>query len=104
MAGRHRCPWNTTRAKKGHLPSKKPPPGPLAGKNALRALRDNEAMAAQGDAYAEMRMGERYRDGDCVPQDPAKARAYLGMAAAHGSLTADAELTRLENTAVALGR
>ncbi len=88
---------NTSRAKRDA--AEKAAAGTASGKNALRALRDNEAMAAQGDAYAEMRMGERYRDGDGVPQDLAKARAYLGMAAAHGSLTADAELTRLENTA-----
>ena len=73
-----------------------------SGKNALRALRNNEEMAAQGDAYAEMRMGERYRDGDGVPKDFAKARAYLGMAAAHGSTTADKELTRLENASATL--
>ena len=71
---------NTSRAKRDT--AEKTVAGTTSGKNALRALRDNEAMAAQGDAYAEMRMGERYRDGDYVPQELAKARAYLGMAAA----------------------
>ena len=62
-----------------------------------RALQDNEDMAAQGDAYAEMRMGERYLAGDGVTKDLFKARAYLGMAAAHGNHTADQELTNLND-------
>jgi TPR repeat protein len=40
-------------------------------------------------------MGERYRDGDGVPKDLAKAKDYLTRAAAAGSPTAADELKAL---------
>jgi TPR repeat protein len=43
-----------------------------------------------------LRTGERYRDGEGVEKDQAKARAYLTKAAAAGSPTAQDELDRLD--------
>jgi TPR repeat protein len=60
--------------------------------NAERVLRSNQDAADKGDAYGLLRMGERYRDGDGVPKDLAKAKDYLTKAAAAGSPTADDEL------------
>jgi hypothetical protein len=55
----------------------------------------NQAQADKGDAFGLLRMGERYRDGDGVDKDLAKARAYLTRAAAAGSPTAEADLRDL---------
>lgn len=52
-------------------------------------------MADSGDAYGLLRMGERYRDGDGVPEDLNKAHDYLAKAAAAGSATAADELAKL---------
>lgn len=60
-----------------------------------RALKMNQQAADQGDAYGLMRMGERYRDGEGVEKDPAKARAYLEKAVASGSIDAKAALDAL---------
>jgi hypothetical protein len=60
-----------------------------------RVLRSNQDAAAQGDAYGLLRMGERYRDGEGVDKDLAKARNYLQKAADAGSLTASNELSAL---------
>lgn len=52
-------------------------------------------LGNKGNVSGLLRMGERYRDGDGVPKDLAKARDYLTKAAA-----AD-ELSKLDqNTAV----
>jgi hypothetical protein len=58
-------------------------------------LNSNQDAADKGDAYGLLRMGERYRDGDGVEKDLAKAKYYLTKAAAAGSPTAADELKRL---------
>jgi len=63
---------------------------------AARVLKSNQDEAANGDAYGLMRMGERYRDGDGVEKDLAKAKEYLQKAAAAGSPDAADELSKLK--------
>jgi hypothetical protein len=65
-------------------------------KLAASALQENERLAAQGDAYGELRMGERYLAGDGVAKDIFKAREFLQRAADQGSQTATEELKRLD--------
>ena len=60
-----------------------------------KALKFNQDAADKGDAYGLMRMGERYRDGEGVEKDLAKAKYYLTKAAAAGSETAANELSKL---------
>ena len=60
-----------------------------------KALNYNQDAADKGDAYGLMRMGERYRDGEGVEKDLAKAKIYLTKAAAAGSQTAANELSKL---------
>lgn len=60
-----------------------------------RVLKNNQDLADKGDAYGLLRMGERYRDGEGVPKDLAKARDYLTKAAEAGSQTASDELKTL---------
>lgn len=60
-----------------------------------KALKFNQDLAAKGDAYGLLRMGERYRDGDGVTKDLTKARDYLTKAAAAGSPTAEDDLKNL---------
>ncbi|MGO9477046.1 MAG: tetratricopeptide repeat protein [Limisphaerales bacterium] len=60
------------------------------------ALKSNQDAAAKGDAYGLLRMGERYRDGDGVEKDLAKAREYLQKSADAGSPTAAEELSKLK--------
>jgi len=62
----------------------------------LKVLHLNEDQAAKGEPYGLLRMGERYRDGEGVPKDLAKARDYLSKAAAAGEPSAADELSRLE--------
>jgi hypothetical protein len=62
-----------------------------------RALQENENLAATGDAYGQLRMGERYLTGDGVGKDIAKARTYLQLAADQGSQAAADELRSLTN-------
>lgn len=69
----------------------------VAKKLAVGVLAENERLAAQGDAYGELRMGERYLTGDGVAKDIFKARDYLQRAAEQGSQTAADELNRLNN-------
>jgi hypothetical protein len=61
-----------------------------------RALKMNQDAAEKGDAYGLLRMGERYRDGEGVEKDAARARDYLQRAAAAGSQTAADELKKLQ--------
>ena len=61
----------------------------------VAALKSNQDQAAKGDLYGLLRMGERYRDGDGVEKDLAKAKDYLTKAAAAGSPTAADELSKL---------
>ena len=60
-----------------------------------RALKANQDAADKGDAYGLLRMGERYRDGEGVEKDSAKARDFLNQAALKGSDTAQHELAAL---------
>lgn len=62
-----------------------------------KALAANQAAADKGDAYGLLRMGQRYRDGDGVDKDAAKAKDYLQRAATAGSPTAADELKKLAN-------
>ena len=64
-----------------------------AGK--IKALASNQTAADKGDAYGLMRMGERYRDGEGVDKDLAKAKEYLQKATDAGSETAAEELSKL---------
>jgi len=54
-----------------------------------------QKQAGDGDAYAQLRLGEIYRDGEGVPKDLAKARDYLAKAAAQGNQDAQKELDQL---------
>lgn len=63
-----------------------------------KALRYNQDLADKGDAYGLMRMGERYRDGEGVPKDLAKARDYLSKAVTAGEPSAADELSRLDQS------
>jgi TPR repeat protein len=65
-------------------------------KLAAKALAENEALAARGDVYGELRMGQRYLTGDGVAKDVFKARDYLQRAAEQGSQSAVDELDRLD--------
>jgi hypothetical protein len=49
-----------------------------------KALEVDLNLANAGDAYGQLRMGQRYRDGDGVPQDDTKAQALLAEAAGQG--------------------
>jgi hypothetical protein len=63
---------------------------------AAAALKFNQDAAAKGDMFGLLRMGERYRDGDGVEKDLAKAKDYLQKAADAGSPTAVEELSKLK--------
>ena len=52
------------------------------------AVHEWEGPAARGDADAEFDLGQAYRLGRGVPQDPARAEALFGQAAAKGHLQA----------------
>ena len=54
-----------------------------------------QKQADAGDSYAQLRLGEIYRDGEGVPKDLAKARDYLAKAAAQGNQDAQKELGQL---------
>jgi hypothetical protein len=57
----------------------------------------NQRQADKGDTYGLLRMGERYRDGDGVEKDLAKAKDYFTKAAAAGSSDATNELAQLNS-------
>jgi uncharacterized protein len=61
-------------------------------------LKYNQDLAAKGDAYGQLRMGERYRDGDGVEKDLFKAREFLTAAANQGSVGASNALQKLPST------
>ena len=87
-----------------------PPPTPeqiveikakaAAGKKASeqKVLKYNQELAAKGDPYGLLRMGELYRDGEGVPKDLGKARDYFTKAVAAGSPSAADELSRLDQS------
>jgi hypothetical protein len=62
---------------------------------AAKALKSNEEGASKGDSYDEYRMGQRYRDGDGVPKDLAKAREWFKKASDQGERNATEELSEL---------
>jgi hypothetical protein len=84
-------------ARAGKLEAHRKAAQATANKLTASALAENERLAAQGDAYGEMRMGERYLTGDGVAKDVFKARDFLQRAAEQGSQTAADELNRLNN-------
>jgi hypothetical protein len=62
---------------------------------ASAALKFNQDLAAKGDAYGQLRMGERYRDGDGVQKDLVKSHDLLLKSAAQGDQTAAIALEKL---------
>lgn len=60
-----------------------------------KALKYNEDLAASGDVYGQLRMGERYRDGEGVEKDLRIAREWFAKAAAQGDKAASKALTEL---------
>ncbi len=60
-----------------------------------RKLEWDKDLAAKNDYYGLFRMGERYRDGEGVEKDFAKAREYFTKAIAAGSDSAKAALDKL---------
>ena len=63
--------------------------------SADRALQYNQDLAAKGDSYRLLRMGERYRDGDGVEKDLVKSRDYFTKAVITGNPSAAEELAKL---------
>jgi TPR repeat protein len=60
-----------------------------------KAVKYNQELADIGDAYGQLRMGERYLVGDGVEKDEVKAREYFAKAAAQGNETAAKALEKL---------
>jgi hypothetical protein len=56
------------------------------------AIKVFRAMAAQGNARAQGVLGVMYRRGQGVARSPVRAFVWLNRAAAHGDVTAKAEL------------
>ncbi|HEX3988699.1 MAG TPA: hypothetical protein VHZ30_04650, partial [Verrucomicrobiae bacterium] len=63
---------------------------------AAKGLKYDRDLANAGDGYGELRMGERYRDGDGVPKDSELARSWFAKAAAQGEPNAAKELAALQ--------
>jgi hypothetical protein len=59
------------------------------------ALKWNQSQADKGDAYGELRMGERYLKGDGVEKDLLKAKDYFSKSAAQGNLEASNALVKI---------
>ena len=59
------------------------------------ALKYDLDLAAKGDAYGELRMGKRYRDGEGVAKDPVKARQMFSPSADQGNPDAASDLAKL---------
>ncbi|MGO8701268.1 MAG: hypothetical protein ACLQVY_26565 [Limisphaerales bacterium] len=55
----------------------------------------DQQLASEGDAYGQLRMGQRYRDGDGVPKDETKAGEFFAYAAARGGKAAALSLAKL---------
>lgn len=62
----------------------------------VASVKWNQEQADKGDSYGLLRMGERYRDGDGVEKDLAKAQEYLSKASAAGSSSATDALEKLK--------
>jgi hypothetical protein len=61
----------------------------------LNILKWNQQQADAGDAYGQLRMAERYRDGIGVETNLAKARTYFSLSAGQGNITAKQALEAL---------
>jgi hypothetical protein len=74
----------------------------LTAKQAIKAkdaaLKFNQKLAAEGDAYGQLRMAERYRDGDGVATNLYQARFLFMQSADQGNATAAKELVALTNS------
>jgi len=55
----------------------------------------DQNLAYEADVYGQLRMGERYEDGDGVPKDETKAEAFFAESAAQGDKVASLALERL---------
>jgi len=62
-----------------------------------RALKFNQDLADKGEAYGQLRMGERYLKGDGVEKNEAKAKDYLSKAAAQGNMEASNLLIKISS-------
>lgn len=60
-----------------------------------RIFKYQKDLAEKGDSYGQLRMGERYRDGDGVEKDISKARDLLSKSAASGNQSAADALQKL---------
>lgn len=58
-------------------------------------LKRHEDLAANGDAYGQLKMGERYLKGDGVDEDKSKALDLLLKSAAQGNTAAQALLRKI---------
>jgi hypothetical protein len=59
------------------------------GGSSAEDLAYDRKLADQGDAFGLLRMGQRYRDGEGVPQDDEKAQACVASAAGQGDVAAE---------------
>jgi TPR repeat protein len=60
-----------------------------------KALAWDQSQAEQGEAYGQLRMGERYRDGDGVAKDLVLAQSWLSKSAYQGNSHAIKALSEL---------
>ena len=65
---------------------------------AAAALKLNQEQAAKGEAYGQLRMAERYRDGDGVETNLVTAKLLFIASANQGDATAARELALLTNS------
>ena len=63
-----------------------------------KALKWHQELAEKGDAFGQLRMGERYLVGDGVEKDEMKAREFLSKSAAQGNKEAVVALETLKRT------
>jgi TPR repeat protein len=64
------------------------------------ALAWNQLQAEKGDAYSQLRMGERFRDGEGVARDLSRACAWFAKSAAQGNARAVKALLDLQKRGV----
>ena len=68
-----------------------------AAAGAAAALKSNQEQCAAGDAYGQLRMAERYRDGDGVETNLIKAKVLFELSANQDNADAAKELAALTN-------
>ncbi len=66
-----------------------------AGNTDVEALKYDQTLARENDAYGLLRMGQRSRDGEGVAPSDTQAKEYFGQAAAQGDAAAGVLLERL---------